>query len=191
VTATATVALELTAEQWTALPEDEPGELVHGQLAEEEVPDLVHEIIVVWFTATLRAWLGKRGFVAGSEVKFTLGPRLGRKPDVSLFLKTEGRPPRRGAIRSPPHLMIEVISAGSRDVRRDRIDKPSEYASFGLNHLWLVDPDARTLECFALGPDGLYVRSFAASEGTIEVPGFDGLVLDLDALWEETDELGE
>lgn len=190
MTSTAT-ALELTAEQWTALPEDEPGELVHGQLAEEEVPDLVHEIIVVWFTAHLRVWLGKRGFVAGSEAKFVLGPRLGRKPDVSLFLKADGVPPRRGAIRSPPHLMIEVISAGGRDVRRDRVEKPSEYATFGLKHLWLVDPEARTLECFALGAGGQYVRSFAASEGSIQVPGFEGLVLDLDALWEETAELGD
>ena len=114
----ATATLELTHEQWSNLAEDEPGELVHGQLAEEEVPDLVHEIIVGWFISTLRAWLGSKGFVAGSEVKFLLGPRLGRKSDVSMFLKAEGRPPRRGTLHSPPHLMIEVISAGRRDVRR-------------------------------------------------------------------------
>ncbi len=191
MTATATVALELTAEEWALFPEDDPGELVHGQLSEEEVPDLAHEVVVAWFVSLLRAWLGARGIAVGSEVKFVLGPRLGRKPDASVFLVADGVPPRRGPVRSPPHLMIEVVSMGARDVRRDRVEKPSEYATFGVKHLWLVDPEARTLECLRLGPDGQYVRSFAATEGSIEVPGFEGLVLVLDALWAEVAQLGE
>ena len=60
-----------------------------------------------------------------------------------------------------------------------------------MKHLWLVDPDARTLECLRLGAEGQYVRAFAASEGSIAVPGFEGLVLDLDGLWAEADELGD
>ena len=41
----------LTLEEWAELPEDDEGELVNGHLTEEEVPDFVHELIVVWFTS--------------------------------------------------------------------------------------------------------------------------------------------
>ena len=41
-----------------------------------------------------------------------------------------------------------------------------------------------------LGPEAQYVRSCAASEGTTAIPGFEGLTLDLDALWAETARLG-
>lgn len=85
--------------------------------------------------------------------------------------------------------MIEVISPSPRDVRRDRIAKPSEYAAFGVKHLWIVDPDARTIEGFALDK-GFYGRPFAGGDGVVEPPGFDGLRLDLDELWRETDRLG-
>ncbi len=179
----------MTADAWATLPEDAEGELVHGTLEEEEVPDPVHELIVAWFICVLGGWLGDRGIVLGSDLKFVLGARSGRKPDVSLFLTSDGLPARRGAVRTPPYLMIEVISPSPRDVQRDRIAKPSEYAAFGVKHLWIVDPDARTVEGFALDK-GFYARPFAGSDGVVEPPGFDGLRLDLDELWRETDRLG-
>jgi len=183
--------LSFKVEDWAALPDEVRGELVNGSVEEEEVPDFVHEVVVIWFASMLRAWIAPRGgLVGGSEVKFGLGPKTGRKPDVSMYLPGSPKPPRRGPVRVPPDLMIEVISPSPRDVRRDRIAKANEYAAFGVKHYWLVDPDARTLECFTLGEGGNYVRVFAASSGQVEVPGFEGLVLELDELWAETERLG-
>jgi Uma2 family endonuclease len=87
----------LTIEEWAAMPEDDPGELVDGVLVEEEVPDLTHETVIAWLVSTLRAWIiPRRGFVFGSEAKFAVAPRRGRKPDVTVSLPG-GRPlPRRG-----------------------------------------------------------------------------------------------
>ena len=178
-------------DEWAALPKAVRGELVDGRLEDEEVPDMLHEVIVVWFASMLRAWVAPLGgFVAGSGAKFALGPTTGRKPDVSMFLPGRVMPPRRGAVCVAPDLMVEVISPSPRDVRCDRIAKPDEYAAFGVKHYWLVDPDARRLECFVLGEGGSYVRVFGASGGQVEIPGLVGLVLQLDDLWAETDRLG-
>src|SRR5690348_3326809 len=76
----------MTADEWEALPEDEPGELVNGRLEEEEVPDAVHELTVSWLVWVLRAWLAGQGFVFGSELRVRLGPDWGRKPDVCVYL---------------------------------------------------------------------------------------------------------
>ena len=87
--------------------------------------------------------------------------------------------------------MIEVLSEGQRDARRDRIDKPDEYAAFGVRYYWLFDPVGRTLEVFELGEDSRYVRALAAATGKVNAPGCEGLVLDLDELWAEIDRLEE
>ena len=177
---------------WAALPEDEPGELVDGQLVEEEVPDAIHEVLVSWLNALLRAWLKpRRGFVLGSDARFAVRPRRGRKPDLSVFLPGGRVPPRRGLIRVPPDIAVEVVSSSPRDIRRDRIEKLDEYAAFGVRFYWLLDPEARTLEIFELGPAGLYTRVLGATEGALEpIPGCEGLRVDLDEMWEEMDRLG-
>jgi Uma2 family endonuclease len=88
-------------------------------------------------------------------------------------------------------LAVEVLSQKPRDVRRDRIEKAAEYARFGVRSYWLFDPAARIVECFELEPDGRSFRGISAAEGRIEVPSFDGLVLDLDDLWAEVDLVSE
>jgi Uma2 family endonuclease len=85
----------------------------------------------------------------------------------------------------PPDIMVEVISRRPRDVRRDRIEKPADYAAFGVRYYWLVQPDARTLEIYELQAAGGYLRIVGASSGVIDVPGCPDLRLDLDAMWAE------
>ncbi|MGK3995995.1 Uma2 family endonuclease [Sorangium sp. So ce1024] len=183
----------LSVAEWAALPEDEAGELIDGRLVEEEMPDCVHELAVAWLVHTLRAWLApRRGFVFGSEVKYALKPRRGRKSDVSVFLPTSRKPPARGPVAIPPDIMVEIVSPSPRDVRRDRIEKLEEYAAFGVRWYWLLDPQLRTLEIFELTRDGLYMRRLGVTGGVLqEVPGCDGLALDLDGLFREIDQLDE
>jgi Uma2 family endonuclease len=80
-----------------------------------------------------------------------------------------------------------VISSDPRDARRDRIDKAREYAVFGARYYWLIDPDDRTFEIFELQGGAHYLQVRAAAEGVIDVPGCEGLTLDIDALWAHVD----
>jgi Uma2 family endonuclease len=183
---------EMSLAEWAGLPEDDEGELVDGRLVEEEVSDATHEDTVSWMNALIRGWVVPRGgFVLGSDAKFAVRPRRGRKPDLTVFLPGGAKPPRRGLIRVPPDIAVEVVSPTPKDVRRDRVEKLDEYAAFGVRFYWILDPRARTLEMFELGPKGLYERTMGAVGGTIErVPGCEGLTIDLDALWAELDRLG-
>jgi Uma2 family endonuclease len=182
----------MTDAEWVALSEDETGELVDGELVEEEVPSWAHEAVVVWLIRLLGAWASERSaFLAASEAKYLVRRGRGRKPDLSLFLSGSRPPPRRGPLRRPSDLMVEVVSEDPKDARRDRIDKMAEYASFGVRWYWIVDPQIRTFEIFQLGDDGNYARIVGVSAGRVEpVPGLEGLALDLDSLWGELDRLG-
>ena len=180
---------ELTFEEWAAMDEEEPGELVDGRLEEEEVPGFVHEIVVAWLALLIGNWLGDRGWVAGSGAKYAVRHDRGRKPDLSVYLVRQ-RVPRQGIVTIPPDIVVEVVSPTPRDERRDRIEKMDEYAAFGIRFYWILDPLLQSLEVFEL-IDGRYARSAGATNGTMrDVPGCDGLSIDLDALWARLSELG-
>jgi Uma2 family endonuclease len=184
-------APELTLDEWFALPEDEPGELVEGHLEEEELPDYLHELLVMLLGRRLGNWafpLG--GLVAGSDAKFAVGARQGRKPDLSVYLPGSRRPPARGLIRIPPDIAIEIVSPTPRDGRRDRVEKLADYAAFGVAWYWILDPHLRSLEILQLDPQGRYLHVLGASSGTLgQIPGCEGLTLDLDELWAAVDSL--
>jgi Uma2 family endonuclease len=186
-----TAPLELSLADWLDLPEEQPGELVDGRLEEEEVPDFVHEAIVALLAHLFGGWVFPRGgMVGGSEVKLVIGDKRGRKPDLVVYLPGSRLPPRRGPVRVPPDVAVEVVSPKPRDTRRDRVDKLADYAAFGIRFYWLVDPELRLMEVLELAPDGRYVHALGASTGVLEdVPGCVGLVVDLDGLWATVDRL--
>jgi Uma2 family endonuclease len=181
----------MSIEEWAAMPEDEPGELVNGYLVEEEMADYEHETVVSFANAALRSWVvPKGGFVAGSEAKLAVRADLGRKPDLSVYLPGGSVPPRHGPIRVPPDIVIEVISPTPLDVRRDRLEKVHDYAAFGVRWYWLIDPSVEVLEVFELGNDRRYVLALAATRGSMVIPGCVDFTFDLDALWDELERLG-
>ena len=177
----------MTIDEWADMAEDEPGEFVNGYLEEEEVPNHAHERVVGWLMRVLGNWGKPRNaMVFGSEHKFAVSPTRGRKPDVSMY--APGQRLARGSLsRTPPMLMVEVLTPTPRDVRRDRIEKSNEYAKFGVKYYWLIDWSTRVIECYELSADGRVFRSATGGDGRLEVPGFEGLVLDLDDLWSEVD----
>jgi len=179
----------LTAEDWAALSEDAAGELVDGRLVEEEMPDAIHETVVIELVTRLAAWAKlHNGRVYGSELKFRIRPRTGRKADLCLYLDGR-RPEARGLVSSMPDLIVEVVSPTPRDGRRDRVEKVQDYAAAGVHYYWIVDPELRAIEILELMSDGRYVRALSASGGRIAIPGCAGLAIDLDELWSEIDRL--
>jgi len=179
-----------TLEAWAALDEDDSRELVDGRLEDEEVPSAIHEAVVRWILVLLDAYFRPRGgLVFGSGIRLAVSARSGRSPDIVCYGPGR-RPEARGLVRVPPDVVVEVVSPSPRDERRDRIEKPDDYAVFGVRSYWIVDPDYRSFEVWELGADKRYVRAAAGIQGKVErVPGFDGLSLDLDELWAEVDRL--
>jgi Uma2 family endonuclease len=172
-----------------------PGEFVDGHRTDEEVPSFLHDAIASWLALLIGVWLkglppaGAAGWVLASEAKLAVAPDKGRKPDVAVYLR--GSAPSRHAslLEVPPFIAIEVLSPLPRDQQRDRVTKFFEYAAFGVRFYWLVDPDMRIVTVYELQGDGRYAVALSASEGQHPVPGCEGLVLDLDALWSHVDSL--
>jgi Uma2 family endonuclease len=81
-----------------------------------------------------------------------------------------------------PDWICEVLSKGTEN--KDRTKKLPLYAELGVQHVWLVDPIARTLETHADPEDGRWreVRIYEDT-ATVRAAPFEAIELDLSALW--------
>jgi Uma2 family endonuclease len=69
------------------------------------------------------------------------------------------------------------------------VEKLAEYADFGVRYYWLVDPMNRLVHIHELSSDGRYAVALAQAKGEHDVPGCEGLKLNLDALWAHVDSI--
>jgi Uma2 family endonuclease len=82
----------------------------------------------------------------------------------------------------PPDWVCEVLSKSTEDV--DRNKKLPIYATHGVRHVWLIDPNTKTLEVYPLD-DGHRWRDVHVYEGNARVRAepFAAIEIDLAALW--------
>ncbi len=81
-----------------------------------------------------------------------------------------------------PDWACEILSPST--ARTDRLLKMAIYAREGIPHFWLVDPDARTLEVYALQNDGHWLLlATLADDAEVRQPPFDAIGFSLGDLW--------
>ena len=78
----------MTLAEWAEMDEDEPGELVDGQIVPEEEMGAEHDVVGAWLIWVLRSWLAPRGGIIGmSDTRFGVSRTRGRKPDTYVYLR--------------------------------------------------------------------------------------------------------
>jgi Uma2 family endonuclease len=181
---TSGAARRFTWDDFVALGEDDPRELIDGELTEVEVPTELHEHVVALLVYFLTAWARPRGAgrVYSSGYRVRISERRGVMPDVQFFTTENARGlPQEGLVAGRPDLAVEVVSDSSR--RYDRVTKLSWYAAIGVPEYWIVDPTSRTLERLLLR-DGQYVIADALEGDAAFAPSsFEGLEIPLGELW--------
>jgi Uma2 family endonuclease len=80
-----------------------------------------------------------------------------------------------------PDWVCEILSPSTR--RFDVTEKRALYAANGVAHLWMLDPEARTLETFRLGPEGWLVGAAFKEGEEVRAAPFETLAFPLSALW--------
>jgi Uma2 family endonuclease len=88
-----------------------------------------------------------------------------------------------------PDWVCEVISPSS--ARIDRSRKMRIYARESIEHLWFVDPLARTLEVYRLEADRWIVAATDGGDDVVRAEPFDAIELGLERWWLESAESAE
>lgn len=146
------VATLLTAEQFSQMEFDGPVELVRGEVVEMTRPEPPHGNVCNEVSFALTSWAkrGGRGLVTTNDsgVLTDRDPDTVRGPDVAFYALSQipgGRfsPESRTLV---PTLCVEVLSPSNRwSEMRTKIE---EYLACGVEEVWIVDCQRRTVEVF-------------------------------------------
>ena len=136
-------------------------ELVNGELVEmPSESDLNNAIAILLILAFARHVPG-HCLRRGTEIVVSGSRATTRVPDV-MVLTEESAAELVGASRSiilldmpSPQLVVEVVSPGSDNEKRDYRHKRSEYAARKIPEYWIVDPEAKRVTLLTL-VEGFY-----------------------------------
>jgi len=172
-----------TWDDFVALDEDDPRELIDGVLVEVDVPTELHEHIVPLLSFFLVGWARARGGrVLASGYRVRISDRRGIMPDLQYFAPENARRlPQEGLTNGHPDLAVEVVSETSR--RYDRVTKLRWYAEIGTPEYWIVDPEARTLERLVLREGRFIIADALADDAVFRPESFPELEIPLAELW--------
>ncbi len=149
-------------------------ELVNGVLVEKPM-GYRESILALALGAWLRAFVEKSnlGLVSGPDGMTELFPGLVRIPDVAFA--SWGRIPG-GVVPSEPipeltpDLAVEILSQSNTPAEMER--KRAEYFQAGVRLVWIVDPDARTVEVSTSRGKSALLGASDKLDGGDVLPGF-------------------
>ncbi|MCX7672328.1 MAG: Uma2 family endonuclease, partial [Thiobacillaceae bacterium] len=79
--------------------------------------------------------------------------------------------------------VAEILSPSTE--RFDRAEKLPLYARWGVGHVWLIDPELRTLEAYE-NQGGRWVwLATLKDDDSVRLPPFDAVAFPLSGLWAE------
>ncbi|MBY0508237.1 MAG: Uma2 family endonuclease [Bryobacteraceae bacterium] len=133
---------------------DREPEYRDGVLEERPMPNFVHVLLQAFFVQFLQPWMERDELTVVAELRVRLRAARFLLPDICIFTgaPTENLP------ASPPLAVIEVLSPD--DSHEKLLGKLAEYHDWGVENIWVVDPDSRTLHVF----DGDELRTVNAFE---------------------------
>jgi len=148
--------IRFTYEDYKSLPESETKrcELLGGELIMVPPPSVYHQRIAKKLGFLLQGFVEERGlgevFFAPLDVVLGKGEkREVVQPDIFFVSRERREIIAEEEVRGAPDLVIEITSPATEE--RDRHYKKTLYARHGVREYWIVDPEARTVEVFALG----------------------------------------
>ena len=152
------------------------GELVRGVLRETMAAGQRHGDIVsrLNFQLGLQVYPQRLGTMVASDsgVLIERDPDTVREPDIA-FTSYERQPPgslKDGYAEAVPNLVVEVASPN------DRRDYPAErsqmWLSFGVELVWFVFPETRSIDVYRAGEPVVTVSGDGPLDGLDVLPGF-------------------
>lgn len=173
--------VRFTYHDYLLLPEGQRGEIIFGDLVMEPSPAYGHQLVVKNLIKLLDHHVGllKSGIVLPGPLDVILSEHNIVLPDI-IYISRERYHIIHKKIHGAPDLIVEVLSR--RDAARDRHLKMKLYARYGVSEYWLADPDARTVEVYALRRPYYALHGIFGPGSTVTsqlLPGFEARVDDV------------
>ena len=168
----------LTIDDLDAMPDDDNRyEIIEGELLVSRAPTLTHQSVSMKLAVSINIYLSQNPI---GKVWATPGvifsESSGVIPDL-VFVSNERIPEIASGerITAAPDLVIEIVSPGAENERRDRIAKRQLYGKHGVKEYSVVDPEKRNIEIYSLEGQTLKPSAVYAERDDLAssvLPGF-------------------
>jgi Uma2 family endonuclease len=167
---------KIPVEEYLRTSYDPDREYVDGQLLERSVGERLHARLQALLAVLLGSRERDRGFEVFTEQRIRIDARRYRIPDVCVKSVPYDAVP----VLTSPEVIIEILSPD--DTLAAVAEKSAEYASAGVQGIWVADPYRKAL--YTYGASGLELRTGLILE--------DGLIgrIDFAELFKELDRSG-
>ncbi len=152
------------------------GELIRGVLHKTMPPGDRHGVIMAELTIHLGLFVQQHSLgrltTGDAGVWIERDPDTVRAPDIAFFSaeRTAGRPPLPGYSIAIPNLVVEIVSPN--DKTHEVYDKARMWLSHGVQLVWVVNPQTRTVDVHCSQQPVAVIDESAALDGADVLPGF-------------------
>jgi len=174
-----TKAQLLTIADWDAIPAKDGNryEIIEGELFVSTSPGLTHQIVSDNLVVLLRTLLKLNPIgIAVSTPGLVLSEYSGVIPDIVYFTNASRQRVVSGErLISAPDLVIEILSKGAENTRRDRVVKRQLYSKHRVPEYWIIDCNRRAIEVYRLEGRSLILATIFENDdelSTNALPGF-------------------
>jgi Uma2 family endonuclease len=181
----AEVVPKLTFEEFRQLPIDgKRYELVRGEVHVTPAPATRHQAVVQNLTVNLGSHVIKNhlGEVWTAPLDVRLGEDTALQPDLIFISNARAGIIQEDWIAGAPDLVVEVLSPST--AAYDRATKLPIYADAGVPEVWLIDPQAKTVEVLKLQSKKYFVEVTHAGDQVLASNLFPGWQLPLHDLFD-------
>jgi len=168
----------LTIADWEAMPHGDGNvyEIIEGELFVSCSPGLTHQLVLFNLSGLFWSFLKTNpiGTVApGPGV--ILSNYSGVIPDLVFFgHDVRDELVKNDRVHGPPSLVVEILSPGSSNRRRDRVVKLQLYAKHGVPEYWIIDLKNKAIERYVNQDSSLVLTETLGEDKTLTTPALPG-----------------
>jgi Uma2 family endonuclease len=161
-------------------------EIIDGELHAAKQPQWHHQYACSRILYALTDWDDQAGLGATVPTPGVIfSPENGVAPDV-VWVSRERLPgllDDGGHLRAAPELMVEVLSPGAANKRRDRQLKLDLYSREGVLEYWIVDWQARTVRVYRRDQTVLQLVATLRGDEVLTSPLLPGFSCSISRFW--------
>ncbi len=175
---------DFTKEDYMALPENAPYELLNGKLHYMPSPFRKHQIVSMNLSAALHFHVKKNklGQVLAAPMDVHFGKKNIVQPDI-IFVSNNRKSILKKFVEGAPDFLVEILSYGTKDKYFG--EKKALYGKKGVLEYWVIDPDTETVEVFKKNKNTLITDKKYKQKDTIKSTIIKDFQMDVSAIFEE------
>ena len=154
-------------------------EYVDGTIEERHLGEREHSVLQIFFGYLFRAHQGAWNTRVFSEYRVQVSQTRFRVPDITVV---RADTPHQKILRTAPLLAIEILSP--KDTLARLHFKVRDYLQFGVEHIWIIDPNTR--RAYVADAHGFHEPAEGSATATLTVAGTP-IAVSLAELWRELD----